>query len=248
MPFTPAHPAIVLPFLKVNPRYVSATGLVIGSMAPDFEYFFKFSVNSTFSHSLPGVVFFDIPVALLLALIFHLFVKQNLIRNLPPFLQRKFQPLLKFRFTSNLKSHYFPFITCSAIGALSHIFWDAFTHRSGYFARTLQFYNHNFVPYEGVYYPLWYVLQQVSSVVGLMIVIFYIFNLPDEKDAKCDPPFLSYWVLLIFVTASIVAIRFAVYAADYNLGNFVVTTISGGCIALIICGVIRFNKVSFNNG
>jgi hypothetical protein len=247
MPFTPAHPAIVLPFLRINPRYVSATGLVIGSMAPDFEYFFKFSVKSTFSHSLPGVVFFDIPVTLLLALIFHTVVKESMICNLQPFLQGKLQPLLRLNFPSYFKKNYLTFIICSAVGALSHIFWDAFTHHGGYFTRTLQFYKEYFIPYDGIYYPMWFILQQVSSVVGLIIVITYILTLPTEKDAKRAQPFLSYWVLLIFITALVVAIRFAIYAADFNLGNFVVTVISGVCIALIICGAVGFKKRSFNN-
>jgi hypothetical protein len=247
MPFTPAHPAIVLPFLKVNPRYVSATGLVIGSMTPDFEYFFKFSIEGTFSHTLWGVFFFDIPVALLLAFIFHTIVKNNLIRNLPPFLQRKFQSLLNFNFPSYFKKNTIVFFVCSGVGALSHIFWDAFTHFGGYFVHTLPIYIGNAIPFDGVRYPLWYALQQVSSVVGLMIVMIYILNLSAEKDGECVQPFLSYWVSLIFITALVVAIRFMIYAADYNLGNFVVTTISGICIALIICGIIRFNKVSFNN-
>ncbi|SEF46838.1 protein of unknown function [Flavobacterium urumqiense] len=39
MPFTFSHPAIILPFLKN--KKLSATALIIGSMSPDFEYFFR---------------------------------------------------------------------------------------------------------------------------------------------------------------------------------------------------------------
>ena len=79
MPFTAAHPAIVLPLIKRNPRMVSATGLIAGSLAPDFEYFLKLSVNGVHGHTLWGLIYFDIPVAAFLAVLFHALVKNNLI-------------------------------------------------------------------------------------------------------------------------------------------------------------------------
>lgn len=39
MPFTFAHPATVLPFAKKHSKHISVTALILGSMAPDFEYF-----------------------------------------------------------------------------------------------------------------------------------------------------------------------------------------------------------------
>jgi hypothetical protein len=69
MPFTPAHPAIVLPLIRS--RYFSATGLIIGSLSPDFEYFFKMSVDSIYSHSKVGLFYFDLPVTIVLALLFQ---------------------------------------------------------------------------------------------------------------------------------------------------------------------------------
>ena len=83
MPFTAAHPALVLPFIKGNPRFISASGLIAGSLAPDFEYFFKLSVNGVHGHTIWGLLYFDIPVAAFLAVVFHAVVKNNLIDNLP---------------------------------------------------------------------------------------------------------------------------------------------------------------------
>ena len=54
MPFTPAHTALVLPFIQK--RYLSATGLIAGSVAPDFEYFFKMSTNGVHGHTIPGLL------------------------------------------------------------------------------------------------------------------------------------------------------------------------------------------------
>ena len=51
MPFTFAHPAIVLPFYK-KPKFFSMTTLIIGSMSPDFEYFLRMKIKSDMSQTL----------------------------------------------------------------------------------------------------------------------------------------------------------------------------------------------------
>ena len=108
MPFTPAHPAIILPLIRW--RYFSATGLIVGSLSPDFEYFFKMSVDSIHSHSRMGLFYFDLPVTIVLALLFHQLVKVNLIGNLPAFLQKRFQDTLHFNFLKYLKRNWWIFL------------------------------------------------------------------------------------------------------------------------------------------
>ena len=241
MPFTPAHTAIVLPFINVS-RIVSGTALVIGSMAPDFEYFFKMGVDSHFSHSLPGVIWFDVPVVLLLALAFHKIAKNNLIRNLPAFLQARFYPLLTFDFVSALRKHPVVFVICAALGALSHIFWDGFTHGDGYFVKNLSFYKGAYVPFYGVNYPLWYALQHISTFVGLTIVSFYVAFMKPHRHGVVYQISWRYWVYLFLIAGVSVALRFLIKSSDYNIGNFIVTVISGFCIALIVTGLMRFKN------
>lgn len=38
MPFTFSHPAIILPLSYLPKKWFSLTGLIIGSLIPDFEY------------------------------------------------------------------------------------------------------------------------------------------------------------------------------------------------------------------
>jgi hypothetical protein len=182
MPFTPAHTAIVLPFLRINPERVSATALVIGSVAPDFEYFLKMSVNGQHSHTFLGIFYFDIPVTIGLAFLFHEVVKKNLISNLPAFFQYRFQLLLQLDFKEHFKRYYWVVIISAGIGSFSHIFWDAFTHNDGFFAQRITLYKHMVVPFDGVRYPLFYGLQHISTYVGLTIVMTYIFLLKPDKN------------------------------------------------------------------
>ena len=89
MPFTFSHPAIVLPLKKVSGKMLSLTGLVVGSLTPDFEYFIRMSVRSTYSHTILGLLWFDIPFGLLLTFLYHLIVRDPFITHLPEVLNRK---------------------------------------------------------------------------------------------------------------------------------------------------------------
>jgi len=242
MPFTPAHSAIVLPFLRS--RYCSATGLIVGSIAPDFEYFFKLSVSSVHSHTLAGIFYFDIPVVLLLSLVFHLVVKKNLIMNLPIFLQVRFQDTLLLDYRKYLFTHYIVFLISAGVGAASHIFWDSFTHETGFFVQNLPVYDGTVVPYAGARYPLFYALQHLSTVVGLLILTAYIVCKKAQSTALVSRPNILYWVLIVAISLIVVAIRFVIKSSDYIIGNLVVSSITGVCVALILSGFITFKNVS----
>ena len=238
MPFTPAHTAVVLPFLKN--RYVSATGLAIGSMAPDFEYFFKMQVSGVHGHTWPGLLYFDLPVTIALSLVFHLIVKKNLINNLPSFLQKRFSDTLDLDFIHTLRSRPLLFTLSAMAGAASHIIWDGFTHRSGVFVEYFSFYDGVFVPFQGVDYPLWYALQHISTFAGLAAIVVYVSIL--ERKEGSVPPRHSYWIVLFAISVLVVTVRFAIHPSDYALGNLVVSCVSAFCIGLSLCGLIRFDN------
>ena len=236
MPFTVAHSAAVLPF--INRKFFSATALVAGSMAPDFEYFFRMDVNDKYSHTIGGLFYFDVPVAIVIAFIFHSTVKKRLLQNLPHDLSARFVDTENFNFNEALRKRFWIIALSSLLGAATHIFWDSFTHNDAYFAQTLPIYKGTFLPLFGVQWPLFYVLQQISTAIGLLIILIFIWRKPvrDSKLTPSDKPWL-YW-LSVFVIASLVAgIRFLVSPGELNPGNFIVTLVSGFCLGLIISGL-----------
>src|SRR3954465_14023561 len=85
MPFTLSHPAAILPLRK----YLPLSALLIGSMSPDFEYPLRLAAVSRFSHSLPAIFYFCLPVSLLLLLLFHRLIKRPALELLPPYLRRR---------------------------------------------------------------------------------------------------------------------------------------------------------------
>src|SRR5215210_2636523 len=86
MPFTFCHPAAVLVFNYFPKKWISLTGLIVGSLSPDFEYFIRMQKLSLYSHSLGGLFFFDLPVGLVLTFIYYKIVHKTVINNLPFFI------------------------------------------------------------------------------------------------------------------------------------------------------------------
>lgn len=241
MPFTPAHPAIVLPLIRS--RYVSATGLIVGSLSPDFEYFFKMSVDSIHSHSRLGLFYFDFPVTIVLAILFHQLVKANLIGNLPAFLQKRFQDTLHFNFLKYLKNNWWIFLYSAIIGAASHLFWDSFTHNNRFFSRQFStIYQSISVPFQGANYPFFYVLQQISTAVGLAVVMLFIIFKKPVRTRELVKPKISYWLLVFAIGVVVLRLRFFYQPSDYNLGNVVVSSITGLLIGVVCCGFINFKN------
>jgi hypothetical protein len=241
MPFTPAHPAIILPFIRS--KYFSATGLIIGSLSPDFEYFFKMSVSGLHSHTKEGLLYFDLPVTLFLSLLFHQVVKNNLFGNLPAFFQKRFQDTLHFNFLSYLKNKWGIFLISALLGAASHIFWDSFTHNNRFFVRHLSFlYDGTYVRFDGINYPLFYVLQHVSTTIGLIVVTIYILVKRPAQDSELTSPKIVYWILVFTIAILVLRLRFFINSSDYDLGNVVVSSISGLLIGVVCCGFINFKN------
>ncbi len=242
MPFTPAHTSVVLPLLRLRPQLVSATALVIGSVAPDFEYFLKMSVSSVYSHTLLGILYFNIPITIVLAFLFHGVVKRNLIANLPVFFQYRFHDLLTLDFKKYFKSYFWIVIVSAGIGSFSHLFWDAFTHNDGYFAQRISLYKHVVIPFDGVRYPLFYGLQHISTVMGIIILAVYTVMIKPQKIHLIKKPGLTYWLLILTISVFILFFRFAISPDELDLGNFVVSFISSLLVALIIAGFVKFKN------
>jgi len=234
MPFTPAHTAAVLPW--VRRRGLSSTALVVGSMSPDFEYFIRMDVLGIWGHDLLGIFIFDLPVTLAIVALFHLVVKNNFINNLPVFLQRRLSHLKELTFREDVLSRPITFAMCAIVGAFTHVLWDSFTHEAGYFVQNLDWlYEGRTMEFRGPKYPLWYALQYLSTAVGLAILFVYVILMKRVGDAV--KPRIWYWLVLAAVASIVVFVR---YRFPYTIGMpmFVITVISGLCIGVVILGLL----------
>lgn len=240
MPFTFSHPAIVLPLTFLPRQWFSLTGLVIGSLTPDFEYFIRMRIQSNYSHSISGLFWFNLPLGIILAFIFHNIVRDSLFDNLPKFLKSRFSNFMQFEWNNYFKNNWFVVITSILIGAASHLFWDSFTHDHGYFVRIIPALS-NSIDFFGNHVQVIKILQHSSTLVGGITIVIAILKITPEKTINKNLN-LKYWGILMSLSIAIIAFRL-LFGIDYKLlGHVIVSSISAGLISLILTPLIINRK------
>ncbi len=143
MPFTLSHAALAIPLR----RWLPLDALVVGSMAPDFEYLVRLEPRGSHGHVFPWGLGLTVPWALLVLMGW---------RALLPSLRRCLglsQPVVS-------AARILPVIAAVMVGVLGHLAWDLFTHRCSDGIAFLE------VPaFAGL--PLYRILQHASSLAGL---------------------------------------------------------------------------------
>jgi len=240
MPFTFSHPAIVLPLTFLPRQWYSLTGLVIGSLTPDFEYFLRMRIKSNYSHTIDGLFWFDIPLGLLLAFIFHNIVRDKLFDNLTQVLKSRFSAFRQFDWNGHFKRNWLVVTISILIGAASHIFWDSFTHDHGYFVKTIPALQ-NSLDFWGRQIPILKILQHSSTLLGVLLIAFAIYKLPKNKTEN-EKINLNYWAIFAGITLTIIAFRLLSGLDFKQYGNVIVTAISAGLISLSITPLLIKTK------
>lgn len=240
MPFTFAHPVIILPLVKGKIKLFSSSALIAGSMVPDFEYFIRFCVKSLYSHTLFGLFLFDLPLCLVLLFVYHIFVRDCLIDHFPIW-RNRFTKYKQFNWNNYFKQHWIIVIISILIGAFSHLLWDGFTHATGYFVQMVSLLSTemHFLNFKILVYKL---LQHVSSFIGIIIIILFINQLPQEKSSY--PKKFSYWITVLSISILILLIR--VLTTDYSFGDIIVSAITSLFIGIIITSCIAHKKLLQN--
>jgi hypothetical protein len=236
MGFTFSHPALIIPVRYLPQRYYSVTGLIIGSIVPDFEYFIRLDKESSISHTLPGLIWFDLPVSFLLALIFHQLIRKTLIANLPSYFRARLSPYQDMDWLRLLRKNWY--IVCYSIlaGALTHLLWDSFTSYNGYFVDKIPVFLHE-LSLGGHKIYVYKLIKHMSSVVGA-IAIAYSFHQLKKAPIRNTRVQKYFWLLfaILFVLCLCLFVLPAHVHFSYN--RFVKTSISGGLIALLATSLL----------
>ena len=241
MPFTFSHPAVVLPLNRLSKRWISLTALVIGSLTPDFEYFIRMKVYSTYSHNWTGLFWFDLPLGLLLLMIYNYLVKNKLIGHLPVYFNKRFSQF-KNSGRQYFGHNFLIILLCLLIGAASHIFWDSFTHPTGYFVVHHHFLSHKII-IQHFTIPVYNILQHLSTLMGIIIILYAINQLQPGETTKVKQ-IAPYWIKVVVISALILLIRMLSGLKLHDYGDVIMSGISGLLIGLIIVSVITPDKQS----
>ena len=164
MPFTVSHAAAVLPLSYKHQLPMAA--LMIGSMAPDFGYFFSHEVSRALTHSFTGLFLFALPAGLAVWLFYVSILEKSTITLLSDRWHTRFAHTDSFSWGLIARA-------CIAIvlGAATHVLWDAFTHRGTFVTNAIPAL---LGPTPGFsWLPIYHLLHGLSSVVGLVILAFW---------------------------------------------------------------------------
>lgn len=176
MPFTTSHPAIVLPLKQLWPRYISLSGLIAGAMSPDLLYFLMMGTTErSFSHSWPGLLLFCLPAGIAFVFAFHWLVKRPLLRSLPEPLDHHFSGLAAQRFRVRSGRAWAVLVVSVLVGALSHFFWDSWTHTGGVIARNIPFLL-EWVHFGNYWIQVTMLIQHASSLFGALFIVLYLWK------------------------------------------------------------------------
>lgn len=173
MPFTLAHPAAVLPFLR---QPFVPIALVAGAMAPDIPYFAIVSstsdawyapmLNGANSHDPSQILTVGLPLALVLAGFLCLVVKP--LRWALPDSWVPDKPALKGRPPTSARVALWTFYSLM-LGLLTHLAWDSFTHSYGWVVEQVPLLASK--PVAGI--AVYRLLQHGSTLAGLVILALW---------------------------------------------------------------------------
>ncbi|MBS1120338.1 MAG: hypothetical protein H6Q90_2566 [Deltaproteobacteria bacterium] len=238
MPFTAAHVLAVLPGLRWHSRLrLDPTCLVIGSMAPDFEYFVRGELVGRYSHTFVGIAGWGVPVTLVVAALYHHVVKWPVLLAAPaaitPLLARPWQA----RWTVGAV---ISVVVSAALGDLTHLLWDGLTHANGVFVRRIPELH---APYDlpvvgGMVTHR--ILQHTSTILGLLGVGW--FTLRRIRHAAGPPRQArrarARWIMVGCLAVGIALLEIRLVSMHVrDPGSVITAAISGSLAGAIVAGL-----------
>ncbi|MCT4605877.1 MAG: DUF4184 family protein [Marinisporobacter sp.] len=240
MPFTFSHPAIVIPIKNKFDKYVDFTALVLGSMAPDFEYFLRFKPMGTIGHTIEGFFYLNLPLCFMIAYLFHYIVKKPFILNMPKPIDGWFHHMVNCRWAIKSIRDFFVFGYSAITGMFSHVLWDGFTHNGGMFVKRIPLLT-KYICFIDYQIPVYKFFQHGSTLIGFMIIVIYFYRNRDlgKRNFYHIPSKtkLVYYFSIFCITMGISIYRMIWILEGLHLkfiGSYIVTFINSGMIGILI--------------
>jgi len=201
MPFTVSHAAAVLPLRRFGKLELPLTALMVGSMAPDFGYFFSPEASRQLTHSIPALFTFCLPAGFAAWLFYIAVLEKATITLLSDRWHTRFAHTDAITTSLIVRA-------CVAIvlGAVTHLIWDSFTHRATIATDAFPVLMRHTPGFPWL--PVYSMLHGLSSVVGLVILGYWMRQLHRQPARSLIRPFdiserTRYGAIGILVVASL---------------------------------------------
>ncbi len=211
MPFTAAHPAAVV-YLQRLPWRLSGVALVAGSVAPDIEFYLRLRAHAIAVESL----WIQLLIAFLICLVWQWNLRRICTELLPSVFVHRFGIAKPVPFIQAAVRDPGGHLLALLIGIYSHWIWDSFTHHDGscvdWFPALASQWK---VPLIETPIRIYFLLQILSSVLGIALVLWYRhkpapefgnsqISLPGRKDKlRTRLLFMLTWAVVWLISAGI---------------------------------------------
>lgn len=219
MPFTFSHIGYVLPIQQKWKDKFSISGLVFGSLAPDYDILFRLTKIRfhIFQYDLKTIIFLIFPLALISAFTFHLFCRNIIIDNLPAIYKLQYQQYTSFNFIKYFKKYFFRVAVSIIFAILLHLFLDFLCHcLNAYYIKMLILYLTNNAVIANFSYILGiYGLPILFSIVGFYLIYKYEFHKRLAlKNFTLNKKQFLFWLTLLLFTILFSILKFLITEVD----------------------------------
>jgi hypothetical protein len=247
MPFTLSHAAAALPLRHLLRGNAVFPALVIGCFIPDIPYFLPAPLCDINAHLLPGLLLFGIPCGWAVYVVWYGLLVEPCAALLP----RAYAALVYDRSAPHAFTHRFWSVTLSLLaGAVSHIVWDAFTHRRGLVVHVWPSLAQPLFYVGSHALPPYFMLQHGSTMLGFVCLALHVrhrlrqvpgINITGiNVNAQCAPQLATTHKIAVAAALSIATAGFVWYTFScahvlkLSPYNFVCTSISAATAASVL--------------
>lgn len=174
MPYTLAHPGFILPLKKLKPEWFSTSGLIFGSIAPDFDIILRFTNPRMhiFQYTINEILFFIFPIAVCSAIYFHLVIRPILIHYSPISLYSFLDQYKKMGFPFRSTTSWFRLFTSALFAIFFHLLMDLFSHYNAWYYKINAMYIYqSLIAGEIAYYLATYLPGIFLSALGFYLIL-----------------------------------------------------------------------------
>jgi len=237
VPFTLGHPAAIAPLWPLVRRgYMPVCAFAIGAMSPDFEYLWRLSTEWEWGHSPLGLVYFCLPVGLVV-LALWVWVVREPVRHLLALPSARLPTFGRWWFVAGASI---------LAGAATHIMWDGLTHGFAWAVHLFPVLRTR-ISAGRVDVPLFNALQHLSTTVGGLAVLAWLWH---ELRTGTPRRLMTAWRIVVFTVLGAVMAALAVWnaarcgtATDYSsfqiqVGRAAIGALLGLAVGLLLYGVV----------
>jgi hypothetical protein len=117
------------------------------------------------------------------------------------------------------------------LGAFSHFLLDSLSHWDGYMVQRVSFFNKVFFSF-----PLYEWIQYSTSVIGLVIVVWYFFRMPKQVISDTTISII-FWVIAFIIAAITIYIRFTIVVGWHRIADIIIAVLTSIVIGLTFSSI-----------